>query len=224
VGQVHPGRSCDIFSKALRYPLCSKPVFEALYRKCGWNPVEGSAPELPRRLFRFLSPKTAVTGRVPDWNEGEHPLPFLKYLYSTPVAPDPNSHKGYALTKAVSARFYPLIRFLMDHGASPHHRHALAVKVAIRQKNLPLVKMLIERSAEIGRGKKRRLQDRIIVTPDLLKAAVICGAGDIVEYFSEEKACVPDMQTLQLLWHTQPCVSTRASECCELIDLLIRRN
>jgi len=64
------------------------------------------------------------------------------------------------------------------------------------------VRMLIER-AEAGGGKrgakKRRLEDRIEVTPEMLKAAVKSKARDIAEYFMQEKGCVPDIQTLHML-------------------------
>lgn len=81
--------------------------------------------------------------------------------------------------------------------------------VAIRQKNLPLVKMLIERDdSAYGPGdvvnkqrkrKRRRLEDRIPVHREMLKTAVKCDARDIVDYLTVEKGCVPDMQTLQMM-------------------------
>ena len=39
----------------------------------------------------------------------------------------------------------PLVRFLLAHGAAPQCKGNLAVTVAIRKKNLALVRMLIER-------------------------------------------------------------------------------
>lgn len=72
--------------------------------------------------------------------------------------------------------------------------------VAIRQKSLPMVKMLIERTASGKSGmKKRRLEDRVPVNPEMLKLAVKCKARDIVIYLTQEKHCSPDMQTLSLL-------------------------
>jgi hypothetical protein len=178
-------------------------VFEILYRRLGsrrhLQKAFVTATELPRRLFRPLAPKTAVNGKIPDWKEHDQPLPFLKYLYSTAIAPNPNSHDGYPLTKAVRAGFLPLIRFLLDHGASPGCKNALSIRVAIRLQDLPLVRMLIERNAYAGKGKKRKLPDRVQVSPFMLKTAVQCDARDIVEYFVKEKGCAPDLQTLQLL-------------------------
>lgn len=73
--------------------------------------------------------------------------------------------------------------------------------VAIRRKDLSLVKMLIEREAELkhGKGKKRRLGDRMHVNNDMLRMAVKCDARDIVQYFTEEKGCIPDLKTLSTL-------------------------
>ncbi|KAJ7773062.1 hypothetical protein B0H16DRAFT_137705 [Mycena metata] len=156
-----------------------------------------AAPELPRRLFRGLKPRTDR-----EYIDSDAPLPLLRYLYASPriPPPNPNSHEGYALTRAVHAEFVPLIAFLLEHGASPHHKNGLAVLVAIRLKKLPLVRMLIERAEVGGRGaKKRRLEDRMEVTPEMLKAAVRAKARDIVEYFTQDKGCVPDIQTLHML-------------------------
>ncbi|KAJ7170576.1 hypothetical protein C8R43DRAFT_54659 [Mycena crocata] len=158
-----------------------------------------SAPELPKRLFRSLRPPTDQVYRASD-----APMPLLRYLYDSPRIPQPNanSHGGYALTRAVHAEFFPLIRLLLEHGASPHYKEGLAVLVAIRQKKLSTVRMLIERDVPGGgkRGaKKRRLEDRMEVTPDMLKVAVKCKARDIAHFFMHEKGCVPDIQTLNLL-------------------------
>jgi len=99
------------------------------------------------------------------------------------------------------------VQLLLEHGASPARKGGLAVLVAIRQKSLPLVRLLIERGeADGGKGngrnknKRRRLEDRIQVTPEMLKAAVKAKARDIAEYFMQEKGCVPDIQTLHMLW------------------------
>ena len=183
------------------------------------------APELPRRLFRSLSAQPTSTsnpnirahcGRARSatgtgtrpWTERDHPLPFLRYLYSCPHIHPPavNSHDGYALTKAVQSGFVALVRFLLDHGATPDWKDNLAVSIAIHRKDLRLVRMLVER-VETGlsperkrtRSKRRRLEDRLAVTPAMLRAAVKCKAQDIVEYFTREKGCIPDMQTLLMM-------------------------
>jgi len=135
------------------------------------------------------------------WTDCEHPLPYLKYLYETPgfPPPDANSHDGYALTRAVHARFIPLVHFLLAHGASPKCKRGLAIMVAIRRKDLSLVRRLIERPKESEKTKRRKLEDRIPVTSEMLKMAVKCDARDIVKYLILEKGCIPDMQTLRIM-------------------------
>lgn len=164
-------------------------------------------PELPRRLFRQLSAS------------GAELLPLLHYLYDsiegsnregsdakmrvTWSAPDADSHDGYALVRAVSAGAMPLVRFLLDHGASPSRRNALAIKVAIKRGDLALVRLLVEPPdvcpEERRKGKRRRLSDRVQVDSEMLRSAVTCGAQDIAEYLMNEKCCVPDLETICLL-------------------------
>ncbi|KAK7033000.1 hypothetical protein R3P38DRAFT_3313093 [Favolaschia claudopus] len=220
-------RLSDVVSKTLRFPLCSVTVLDAVLRSWPEDPApthaenspatpaadqvetppldespprraSQTASELPRRLFRALGPRTDR-----PYSNDDDPLPLLRYLYDSPriPPPDPNSHDGYALTRAVHAEFTPLIRLLLERGASPAQKHGLAVLVAIRQKKLPLVRMLIERTEPDGkrRAKKRRLEDRMEVTKELLKAAVKAHARDIADYFIQEKGCIPDIQTLQML-------------------------
>jgi len=73
--------------------------------------------------------------------------------------------------------------------------------LAIRQRNLKMVKILVERGDKnVARGtekhKKRRLDDRVVVNGKMLKLAVKCGAHEIARYLTEEKGVMPDMQTL----------------------------
>jgi len=88
----------------------------------------------------------------------------------------------------------------------------MAIKVAIKQKNLKIMKMLVEREdrgeslasspREVRKkqnGKRRRLEDRVEVDQSMLKLAVKCNAKDIIDYLAWEKGVVPDMQTLMSL-------------------------
>lgn len=221
----------SILTKILRYPICTEPVLDAFFRLADPDTVPKSRIELPRRLFRPLSPRENR-----KWTERDKPLPFLRYLYDHPriPPPDPDYSDGYALTRAVAAGFVPLVRFLLEHGASPRCKEGMAVHAAIRRKNLPLVKMLIEpdnrpirmednrndescvasgrkkgkrnREDEGDGGrrrsaKKRKIEDRVPVTQAMLQTAVKCDARDIVRYFMEEKACMPDMQTVRMMRH-----------------------
>ncbi|KAF8626409.1 hypothetical protein AX17_006576 [Amanita inopinata Kibby_2008] len=199
LSQQGPNRS-DLFTRALRYPLCNGDVLDILCQSPSFG--GGTRPtgcELPRRLFRNLSPKSDNR----PWGDNDYPLPFLRSLYNIPglPRPNPNSHEGYALIKAVHARHEPLARFLLGHGASPGYKEGLCIMIAIRQRDLTLVKMLIERDDKINgkigrRHKKRRLEDRVSVSRDMLKLAMKYDARDIAEYLTQEKGVIPDMQAL----------------------------
>lgn len=168
-----------IFTRALRYPLCNKDVLGILHQRLG-DVTQAASCGLPKWLFRNLNPSSqgqSLTG-------SDEPLSFLQYLYNIPgLRPDPNSNEGYALTRAVYARHEPLVRFLLEHGASPSHKDGLCIQIAIRQKNLALFKMLME-TKEISGSR------------DMLKLATKCAAWDIVEYLTQEKGVIPDLQTL----------------------------
>lgn len=178
-------------------------------------PSTHTSPEykckLPRHFFRSLAPRKDGE----DWKITDQPLPFLTHILrkgdSFPPL-DPNGYQGYALIKAVHARHIPLIEFLLDLGASPALKDSLAIKVAIKQKNLKIVKMLVEREDRGGslasspsevrkkqNGKRRRLEDRVEVDQSMLRLAVKCNAKDIIDYLAWEKGVVPDMQTLMSL-------------------------
>ncbi|KIK59373.1 hypothetical protein GYMLUDRAFT_74583 [Collybiopsis luxurians FD-317 M1] len=192
------------FSRVLRYPLCSIPVLRFIKDLAKKHPVSTFHAELPKRLYSRLSPRKDGL----HWNEQDHPLPFINELLDMGLTINVNSDGGYGLVKAVQSGFVPLVRFLLDKDASPGYKDDLAIRVAIRQKNLPMVKLLIERSDRDSAGlkgksknhhKKRKLGDRVMVTKDMLKIAVKCNAQDIVDYLMNEKGCVPDMQTLYLM-------------------------
>lgn len=226
IEQSHP-REDAIITKLLRYPICNEDVLEAYFRM---TPSKAGSrkrwvPELPRHLFRSLAIKSKSlrsssapcvaarrgrsAGETLPWTELDHPLPLLRYLYTCPHIHPPavNSHEGYALTKAVQSGFVPLIQFLLNHGATPDRKSSLAVLIAISRRDLPMVRMLVERSEPIHAlpegekvgAKRRRLEDRVSITPKMLRAAVKCKAQDIIEYFTREKGCIPDIHTLLML-------------------------
>jgi len=223
-------RRPSIITYVLRFPLCTPSVLAALIERPSFpHPVQSSSStdtdtrtntgtphansehnhhrytdsdyasgpsELPRRLFRQLS------------TSGAEALPHLHFLYTSSAPqlarrPDIDSHDGYPLARAVSAGAVPLVRFLLDHGASPNRREALAVRIAINRRDLSLVRLLVEPPDvppdERRTGKRRKLADRVKVTSDMLRIAVRYGAQDIAEYLMNEKGCVPDLRTLSLL-------------------------
>lgn len=134
--------------------------------------------------------------------------------------------------------FIPLIAFLLEHGADPRVKGAIAVNVAIQTHDLELVKMLVERGitpstgtssfiprqSGLGRraepveasngmvrgasettgekatsgAKRRRMKDRMKVTPALLHMAVKHRAAHIAHWMMHEKGCMPELGTLSL--------------------------
>ncbi|EIN10010.1 hypothetical protein PUNSTDRAFT_133780 [Punctularia strigosozonata HHB-11173 SS5] len=212
-------RTRGIITLALRYPLCTRDVLEAILRDGTCPVIPLYAPDLPQRLFRELSPR-----KDGPWTVRDEPLPLLHYLFNHDRIPRPNTnaHQGFALTMAVHAGFRPLISFLLENGADPSWKDGLAVLVAIKRKDLDLVKMLVERSGssvvtdnpptsqarkrkrgerEVVRSssKRPRLEDRLKCNVEMLRIAVKEGAMDIVQYLREEKGCVPDMKTLRIM-------------------------
>jgi len=186
-----------IYTRALRYPICDEKVLQAINSFLKDVPQGTMCVQLSRRLFRNLSPPEN------GWTANDHPIPLLRYLYQASDIPPVNtdSNDGYALTRAVHARFLPLVKFLLQHHASPKCHDGLAVKVAIRQRDLDMVKTLVERrdSKHDGGKKKRKFEDRITLDSRMLKVAVMSDAKDIVEYLCKEKKVTPDMQTLKKL-------------------------
>jgi hypothetical protein len=181
-------------------------VLNAIFRATDHYPPDSPRiTDLPKRLFRSLASKQKTNANIPSWTARDHPLPFLEFLVASGHIDcrGINAHDGYALTKAVRAGFIPLVRFLIDRGASPRYKEALSVKVAIQKKDLSLVRMLIERddpdAGRKGRSKRRRLEDRVPVNPSMVRVAVECDARDIVDYLIKERGCVPDIRTLHMI-------------------------
>ncbi|KAI0267669.1 hypothetical protein BC834DRAFT_1032042 [Gloeopeniophorella convolvens] len=194
---AHAGPPGNLVSHALRFPLCTLAVLDILLARADCPPLPPEEPpDLPRRLFRRLGEGGSQGG-------ADNVLPMLRALYAHPrllKPPDPNSHAGYPLARAVLAGATPLVRFLLDHGASPRRKDALAVTLAIKRRDLALVRLLVEAPPEKSSPcKRRKRSDRVEVTSEMLKLAVRCRARDIAEYLINEKGCVPDLRTLALL-------------------------
>ena len=178
-----------ICTRALRYPICGRTVFEIIrrflkdYKRYPKLPVK-----LPRRLFRSLLPPNER-----EWSDQDYPLPFLRELYGTPNLQviKVNDFQGYALTKAVRAQFKPLVKFLLDKGASPKSRDGIAVKIAIRLKDLDMFELLVKSWPDI---KSRDME----IAKSMMELAILSGAGDIVEFY-REKGVVPNMGVLKKL-------------------------
>ncbi|KAI0034199.1 hypothetical protein K488DRAFT_77360 [Vararia minispora EC-137] len=190
-----------IVTRALRFPLCSESVLDALLRHPSFPSLgEPGRPTLPRRLFRTLEKNR----RSQDWRSRHAPLPFLEYLYTHPSipAPDIDSHDGYPLAHAVRVGHRPLIDFLLAHGADPGRNGGLAVKLAIQRRDLQLLRVLVEPDASAGvgnRGKRRRVPDRVVLGSAHLRVAVQAQAAEVCNWLMREKGCVPDMKTFGFL-------------------------
>ncbi|KAF8910690.1 hypothetical protein CPB85DRAFT_1562042 [Mucidula mucida] len=178
----------NLYSKVLRYRLCTAPVLDIITTRCAAATNLDKFTELPKHFFRRLDVNT------------DEPLPFLRQIEANPVIPplNVNAHNGFALTMAVHASFIPLIHYLLALGANPDAKHAIAVIVAIRKKDLQLVRLLIEPLQY--RSKRPRIPKRILPSerPELLKVAIQVDARDIVDYL-REKGCVPDLGMIKLL-------------------------
>ena len=189
----------ELLSELLTYRLCTCTVLEAVFKAI--PTTHPSLPskqhfKLPKRVFRSLSPSKGAAGIDAGVQA------FVEYLFQLCPGPDPNSHDGYALVRAVQARNISVIRLLLAHGADPAKRENLAVMIAIQSKELSLVKLLVERderSKSSRFGKRRKLEDRVAVTAAMLTVAVKRQATDIAEWLVQEKSCVPDMRTLMSL-------------------------
>lgn len=198
-----------IYSRALRYPICDQDVIHCIQRlvKKAIPPLcdDKYLVRLPKRIFRNLRSGSS-------WTMTDEPLPFLRYMWDCPDIPtlDLNYPDGYPLIRAVRAKFVPLIKFLLDHHASPESSDRLAVKVAIRKKALGILKLLVERSSvdpDNGsvngngerRKKRQKLAERVNLDAELLNVAIAAGASDIIYYLHEEKGVVPNLETIKTM-------------------------
>lgn len=67
-----------------------------------------------------------------------------------------NAHKGTALTLSSAFGAQRLISALLERGADPSYNRSLAVRAAVRRKDLQLVRMLVERPPENANASPRK--------------------------------------------------------------------
>jgi hypothetical protein len=124
-----------------------------------------SVPELPRRVFRSLSTT--------------HPIPpLIAYLFDT-YAPNPNSHNGYPLSRAVLSKNTMVVKYLLSKGADPGIRDGLAIEIAVKLGDIGLVRLLVEH--------QQKNSGILEISPKWVEAAVKSGSDAIVSYFVHEK-------------------------------------
>lgn len=131
-----------------------------------------SVPELPRRLFRTLT----TTDPIP---------PLLIYLIDT-YAPNPNSHNGYPLSRAVLSKNIPVVKYLLSKGADPGIRDGLAIEIAVKLGDTGLVRLLVEH--------QQKNLGSLEISSKWVEAAVKSGSDAIVSYFVHEKGMSLDIE------------------------------
>ncbi|KAF9015917.1 hypothetical protein BDZ89DRAFT_1141824 [Hymenopellis radicata] len=119
------------------------------------------------------------------------PLSFLRVIEANAaISPlNVNAHSGFALTIAVYASFVSLIRYLLESGANPAAKEAIAL-IYGRPKPPPNM---------------RPMPDRIRCNedPEFLTVAMKVDATDIANYL-REKGCVPDLGVIKWLLSAYP--------------------
>jgi len=101
----------NLLTIALRYPICTIEVLDALCRHCDSARLKRTVTQLPRRLFRSLT----LDGRPSEWTEDHHPLPFLRHLFdiaSVSIFETYGKQYYYELVQAGRAGFLRLLLFL----------------------------------------------------------------------------------------------------------------
>lgn len=186
--------SHDLLPRVLRHGIATLESVQALERiwverlRQGLEKDPLKCNELPKRLFRprALAPIPSAPGR-PFASLDPSILPFLDYLFQQ-YSPDPSSHRGFPLCGSINAhpRSLPLTRFLLDRGAAPTSNKAFAIELAVRRKDLSLVRLLVERGdaaegdcvgdrskRKIGTAKRRKKDDRVRVTSQMRQSHLL---------------------------------------------------
>jgi hypothetical protein len=188
-------------NSALQFPIMTLEVLR-LYLQLGHQEALPGTPgirvHLPKRLFKHIGPISAG-GTDQCTND---PIPFLQILYDhfgTRLGVD--SFNGYALIRAVYALHIPLIRWLLDHGAVVNMGDTPTIKLAIKKRDLGILKMLVERveKEESPNGKRRRLEDRVTLNSTHLQLAIQSDAKEIARWMMDVKGVVPNVQTIRSL-------------------------
>ena len=167
----------------------------------------------PLPFFRYLYNHTRIPKPDPNCHDGYALtravaagfIPLVQFLLEQGASPACKG--GIAVQAAIRRRNLPLVKMLIEPDAR---------SINTQSDNLgscPLDGTIQAHSASRRRrrqdetvsgksgSKKRKLEDRVRVSQEMLRTAVACDARDIVKYFMEEKSCVPDMQTVRLMRH-----------------------
>lgn len=132
-------------------------------------------------------------------------VPLIEFLLDNGA--DPGLKGGIAVKVAIQMRDLGLVRMLVERGYTPPAADTTTVPFSSRRSSFG--RRMEAAVADAGRGgenatvasggRRRRMEDRMKVTPLLLQTAVRHGAMDIVDWMMKEKGCVPDMKTISLM-------------------------
>ena len=171
-------------------------------RKHGW-----SVDDEPLPFFRFLFNHPRL--RRPNVNQfhgygltkavfAGH-VPLIRFLLEHGA--DPGCKDGLAIMVAINKRDLNLVKLLIEPDSTPvldtdPDGEGNAYHDRKRQRSNECGE---KSTVKPNRAKRRKLEDRVRINPEMLKAAVRSDARPIVEYLMNEKGCVPDMQTLMMM-------------------------
>lgn len=147
---------------SLRHPICDVTVVQAIHRlfdleeqqsphtSSPYSPQRFLLLELPKHIFRNLTRAISDQTQPNSTSRQQLVITMLHELRAhRPIYRiNANSHRGYPLTMACHHGAVELIQLLLAMGADPEMKDALAVKVAIRKRNIDLVRMLVERTGD----------------------------------------------------------------------------
>jgi hypothetical protein len=190
-----------------------------LFRDLTWRPTRrwrSSDPPLPMLDYLFSHPRIPS----PDPNDWDGYaltkaaaagfVPLVRFLLGHGASPV--CKRGLAVHAAIRRKDLALVKLLIEPDSSSAVstspgvsagrmsmsagpcKDILPVTTLARRKRVHDDDPSMKKSA-----KKRRLEDRIVVTQEMLKTAVACDARDIVQYFVQDKSCMPDMQTVRTM-------------------------
>lgn len=173
---------------------------------CGWTEDDDPLP-----FLRFLYAHPRIPRPYADsWDgyaltKAVHAefIPLVQFLLKQNASPEEKD--GLAVMVAIRRKNLPLVQLLIErdgpHSVCKRRKPSEAVPVVSAGRDglsaEPSRKR--DRTSVGSSAKRRKLGDRIRVSQDMLKTAAQSDARDIVEYFIQEKGCVPDMQTVLLM-------------------------
>lgn len=135
-------------------------------------------------------------------------VPLIEFLLDNGA--DPALKAGIAVKVAIQTRDLGLVRMLVERGCTSSTTSTSMTMPSFSSRRTSFGRRIEAAEAEAGVGKsgenvasggakRRRMEDRMKVTPALLQTAVRHDAMDIVDWMMRDKGCVPDMKTISLM-------------------------